>query len=200
MELEAQFHILNGDYSEGSAIFDEITEDYLGFSDIDIYKYRDYNDAETANAPQPLNVWLNQTNVIKYLGLDPSVTFQDCNAPMYLSFYNDISQSYADNITYLLTNPINPIPVLLYNGQDDIIVNTPGALAWINEMNWYGNTGFKQATRLEWLAPNGTSYGNVKKYQNFTFVTVYGAGHMVPGDQPASARDMLNRFIYNHWN
>jgi len=47
---------------------------------------------------------------------------------------------------------------------------------------------------------NGTVLGSYRNYENFYFVEVNKAGHMVPGDQPVSAHDMVNRFINNAWN
>ena len=37
--------------------------------------------------------------------------------------------------------------------------------------------------------------GLVKNYENFTFMKVSGAGHMVPMDQPEIAYDMIMTFI-----
>lgn len=37
--------------------------------------------------------------------------------------------------------------------------------------------------------------GTVKNFENFTFMRVYQAGHMVPTDQPEIAYDMIMEFI-----
>jgi len=42
---------------------------------------------------------------------------------------------------------------------------------------------------------NDTIAGYVKAAQNLTFVTVYGAGHFVPMNQPVTSLNMLERFI-----
>ena len=50
---------------------------------------------------------------------------------------------------------------------------------------------------LEWAAhTSGEVSGEVKNFQNFTFLKVHDAGHMVPTDQPESALDMIMEFIY----
>ena len=39
--------------------------------------------------------------------------------------------------------------------------------------------------------------GEVQNFENFTFMRVYEAGHMVPTDQPEIAYDMITDFIAN---
>ena len=38
---------------------------------------------------------------------------------------------------------------------------------------------------------NKNTVGTYKKYGSFTSATIYGAGHMVPSDQPDVAYEML---------
>jgi len=199
-ELQAQMAILNGNFSGAANLFDQITGTIIGIAGSDVYNYREY----TGNGPAPADptaIWLNYSTTIAALNVDPAVAvnFQDCNNQMYTNFANDIGQSYMSNYSYLLTQTVYPVNVMLYNGQDDIICNTPGSLTWINQMDWPGVDEFREATRNIWYAVNGSVLGEYKQYENFTFVEVDAAGHMVPLDQPASARDMVNRFINNAW-
>jgi len=39
------------------------------------------------------------------------------------------------------------IKVLIYNGQDDFVVNTPGVLTYINGMNWEGLPQWKRTSK-----------------------------------------------------
>jgi len=39
----------------------------------------------------------------------------------------------------------------------------------------------------------------MRQYENFHFLRVFNAGHMVPMDQPEAALAMLDRFINNDW-
>ena len=55
---------------------------------------------------------------------------------------------------------------------------------------------------MPWYAPSkldadGKSAigGYVKQAENFTFMKVSGAGHMVPTDQPEIAYDMITEFM-----
>ena len=62
---------------------------------------------------------------------------------------------------------------------------------WVNALDWEHKPQFNEQDNedLGWAAS--------QKYENFEFLRVYDAGHMVPMDQPESALKMLNRFIYD---
>ena len=49
----------------------------------------------------------------------------------------------------------------------------------------------------EWRSETleGKPAGLVKNFENFTFLRVFDAGHMVPTDQPEVALDMINEFL-----
>jgi len=78
------------------------------------------------------------------LGIDPEADFEDCHGNIYNWFANDISIPYDNNYSYILSQDIYPINVMLYNGQDDIICNTAGSLDWIYQMSWSGMVEFRQ--------------------------------------------------------
>jgi len=40
----------------------------------------------------------------------------------------------------------------------------------------------------------------MRQYDNFHFLRVFDAGHMVPMDQPENALDMITRMIANDWD
>lgn len=67
---------------------------------------------------------------------------------------------------------------------------------WTNQLEWSGQSQFQQANYTQFES-NGESNGEYKNFENFTFLRVYNAGHMVPMDQPAVALDMINTFINN---
>ena len=91
------------------------------------------------------------------------------------------------------------IGVLIYNGQDDYVVNTAGVLQYLNSLAWEGTASWKRAKKEKW-----TIYGEVKGWAkvsgNLWFVLVNKAGHLVPTDQPASAFNMLGKYLRNNRN
>jgi vitellogenic carboxypeptidase-like protein len=95
--------------------------------------------------------------------------------------------------------------VLIYSGQNDIILGAP-----LTEQFLYGPTlaawsrhdDFIAAAKKVWYVGVPSSggavpdlAGYVKNVGNVTYAVVRGAGHMVPGDQPSRAKDLIDRFI-----
>ncbi|KAK7241056.1 serine-type carboxypeptidase [Aureococcus anophagefferens] len=89
------------------------------------------------------------------------------------------------------------LEILIYNGDADYILSHMGnaacCAAWIDSLNltvaspwtaWKGSDG-QVAGYFETYAASGS----------FTFLTVKGAGHMVPKDRPRHALDMFARFL-----
>ena len=139
---------------------------------------------------------MNTDAVKKALGVDPTVTFKDCVDSTYTDFYPDIGTSYAGNYSYLLSQNIVPdLKVILYSGQNDIICNTVSTYNYISKLEWSGVNGFINSKKQILKVSNGTVAGNYKTYGHFTFAVIYGAGHMVPMDQPDSSKLMLDMFI-----
>lgn len=100
-----------------------------------------------------------------------------------------------------MTSLLNKIRVLIYNGQNDFVVNTPGVLNYLNGLNWVSTPQWKR-TRKEIWTVRGIMKGWAKVYGNLWFVLVNGAGHMVPTDQPEAAFNMIGHFVFDHrvWN
>jgi hypothetical protein len=63
------------------------------------------------------------------------------NEFVYTAFGADISKSYAQDVIDVL----GQVKVLIYNGQDDVVVNTPGVLQYINSLNWNGIAQWKRS-------------------------------------------------------
>jgi hypothetical protein len=39
---------------------------------------------------------------------------------------------------------------LIYNGQNDVVVNTPGVLQYLNGLTWYGARNWKRSKKNIW--------------------------------------------------
>ena len=85
---------------------------------------------------------------------------------------------------------------MIYNGQDDIICNTPSTENWINKLEYDGAEMFRQATYNPWKVNNET-VGTHKTSGNFTFVVVNKAGHMVPRDQMVNSKAMMMNWLFD---
>jgi serine carboxypeptidase 1 len=70
---------------------------------------------------------------------------------------------------------------MIYEGQDDIICNTPCTENFIDKLDWAGSDDFRNADYNPWME-NKATVGTHKVGGNLTFVVVNKAGHMVPRD------------------
>jgi len=59
-----------------------------------------------------------------------------------------------------------------------------------NHLDWRGNCKFKYSKYVPWK-----DYGEYRQLDNFVFLKVFNAGHMVPHDQPKVALEMLQKWI-----
>jgi carboxypeptidase C (cathepsin A) len=186
-QTNAIINIYDGNYQKATNFFDFITnndttpEVYMG--NISIFNFRNYDGLDESFA-----TFLNKNKA----EFGATVDYIPGNDAIYTAFGNDISRSYAADVVVALRN----IKVLIYNGQNDLVVNTPGVLQYINSLNWEGTGQWKRTAKQIW-----TRYGEVKGWAkvagNLWFVMVNGAGHMVPTDQPEAAFTMLGHFISN---
>lgn len=84
------------------------------------------------------------------------------------------------------------IRMLHYSGDIDGAVPTTGTYNWIQSMN----PKVLEEYRV-WNVDNELA-GYVEEYDGLTFVTVHGAGHMVPTDKPKQMFYLLNNWIKNN--
>ncbi|CAK9442337.1 uncharacterized protein LODBEIA_P60800 [Lodderomyces beijingensis] len=139
-----------------------------------------------------IDSYMNKPEVQKALGAEVS-NFESCNFDVNRNFMfaGDWMKPYQKNVIDLLEKEL---PVLIYAGDKDFICNWLGNQAWANELQWSGSKGFQSAEEKDWTV-NKKAAGKSKNYKNFTFLRVYGGGHMVPYDQPENALDMVNRWV-----
>jgi len=190
-EAQARKEFAAGNYSGVAGLFDDIIGVISDPKVTGVFSPYDYRDGPSTG-PSPYSIYLDDANVRKAFALDPAVKFSDCADAMYEAFYADIGQSYASNITYLLDKGI---PVLLYNGEDDIIINNHGARTWIKNLDWQYTHQFINAQTRTLNDKQGNVLGTTKTYKQLTFAVIYKAGHAVPTYQPLSSKIMLDNFI-----
>nr|KAF6471044.1 cathepsin A [Molossus molossus] len=84
--------------------------------------------------------------------------------------------------------------ILLYNGDVDMACNFLGDEWFVDSLNQK-----VEVQRRPWLVNYGDSgeqiAGFVKEFSHIAFLTIKGAGHMVPTDKPQAALTMFSRFL-----
>ncbi|KAG9228194.1 putative carboxypeptidase Y like protein A [Amylocarpus encephaloides] len=144
-----------------------------------------------------ISEYLNKKEVQAELGVEVS-SYDSCNFDINRNFL--FQGDWMQPFHRLVPGIIEQIPVLIYAGDADFICNWLGNEAWTNALEWPGQKEFKKAeyTYLN-LEDADKKYGKVKTSGNFTFMKIFGAGHMVPMDQPAPSLDFLNRWLGGEW-
>jgi len=97
-----------------------------------------------------------------------------------------------------LEDILSSIKVLIYSGNQDMIVNMRGTANMVRALRWQGRGEFGRSQKTTyWVQHEGrrTLSGHYNSGGNLTFLVVRGAGHMVPISQPVTARQILNDFI-----
>jgi len=113
-------------------------------------------------------------------------SWQQCNMKVHLGLLLDWSFNGAPAVTQMLNSGYK---VYIYNGDKDYICNWEGGRSWTNALVWNHSDDFSKAPFSD------CAYGSCKEFQNFKFIKVADAGHMVPMDQPEKALDMLHEFL-----
>ncbi|WEJ95017.1 Cell death protease [Yamadazyma tenuis] len=96
----------------------------------------------------------------------------------------------------LLPGILEQIPVVLFNGNRDIICNYIGTENFIKQMEWNGATGFQEDYAYDWVYDGQTS-GYIKTERNLTFINIFDASHMVPFDKPELSRSLIDVLLKN---
>jgi len=136
--------------------------------------------------------FLARADVRTALNIRPTAgQWQSCNFKVNHMFMGDWMKDYQTQIPDLLHAGIR---VLIYAGDQDFVCNWLGNRAWTLAMDWPGKAAFNKATAIDWTAA-GKPAGRLWSASNFSFLRVYGAGHMVPLDQPEASLVMLDSFL-----
>ena len=195
MATQAVTRIMNSDYYDAAGYINWIIADdnvagkyYLGMN---VLNYKQY---DAGNINPEYHHFLSNNK--QSLGVPSWVTYIDDNQQMYQDFSADLAQSYKRNLERLLERNLR---VLLYNGQNDFIVNTPGVLAVVNSLQWTELPDWQKQEKKIWKEYAGKVLGWYKHHRNLIFCLVRNAGHLLPADQPASAYYMLDKYFTNSW-
>jgi len=139
-----------------------------------------------------MDQFLAQTWVQYALGVSPNAEWTECNQIVHTLMLGD----WMDNLDVKIPSLLQDYRVLVYSGELDFICNWVGGYYWASDLSWPGKKQFNQTAFADWHV-GSTVAGEFKTVDNFTFLKVANAGHMVPMDQPQNALDMLKRFLGN---
>ncbi|KAF5022698.1 hypothetical protein F66182_5246 [Fusarium sp. NRRL 66182] len=110
-------------------------------------------------------------------------------------------------LTWILDN--TDIAVLFINGNNDIIINTPGQMRMLDEQPWKGQTHYKSLNYKTWYYKNGETTadgqgwsvkrgGFYKGNSRLSFFAVDEAGHLSPRDEPEAIGAVVRGWLRNY--
>jgi len=148
--------------------------------------------------------YLNQPSVRKTLGVSSALkneTVGFCNSDVLSRFSGNLDQYRSHTPFYLESLLERGVKVLIYVGALDWICNWVGNHRMVEALEWHGAENFRKEELRSWSVVEGEekskAAGLVKSSGDLTFLTVYGAGHMVPYDKPTEALEVLTRWLAN---
>jgi len=136
--------------------------------------------------------YLNTPEVRTYLGIrdDTLGNWSDCGGVEYDFNYASEIPNYEKWVA-----GDGDLEILIYNGDADYILSHMGNSAWVRSLGLP-----KSREWSKWRGSDGQVAGYFEQYKTsgsvpMTFLTVKGAGHMVPKDRPRHALDMFSQFL-----
>jgi len=204
-EATIRAHLDKGEKVEAFGAFDEMLN-------ADFYPYgsyyanvtgmtTNYFNYEQAPDASPLGgafvAFLNRPEVLTQIHVGDR-TYAPENQTVETYLKADFVTGVIDFLVPLMEN----YKVLIYSGQNDIILGPAPTENGLRQIKWSKQQEYLAAKKVVWRrAAHGEGSklpdvcGYAREVGNFRQVVVRGAGHMVPGDQPERALDMMNRFI-----
>ncbi|EFJ43651.1 hypothetical protein VOLCADRAFT_65725 [Volvox carteri f. nagariensis] len=153
--------------------------------------------------------FLNLPEVKEAMRADPDVRYASCNGVVGEAMAADVMRS----VKYLIPDLLSHIPVLLYQGQYDILDGVASVTSWLSSLEWPDKAAFAEQRGRLWylndgpiitttspsrtprLGREGVVAGWWRSAGHLSHVVVYRAGHMVPHDQPLAAQQMIEEWV-----
>ncbi|XP_061670133.1 cathepsin A-like [Syngnathoides biaculeatus] len=132
--------------------------------------------------------WLNRGDVRKALHIPDTLPPWDLCSDIVGKGYTNLYATVKDVYLKLLSFGLR---ALVYNGDTDMACNFLGDQWFVEEL------GIEATTRYQPWRLDDQVAGFYQQYGNVTFLTVKGAGHMVPQWAPGPALHMFQSFITN---
>ncbi|KAF4627156.1 hypothetical protein G7Y89_g11002 [Cudoniella acicularis] len=137
--------------------------------------------------------YLNLASTASALGVN--LNYSSSNNDVYYAFQQTgdfIFPDFKIDLEKILNNSVR---VALIYGDADYICNWFGGQAISLNINYQHKKEFAAAGYSPFLV-NGTEYGEVRQYGNFSFLRMYESGHEVPYYQPLASLEMFKRTLH----
>jgi carboxypeptidase D len=199
-------HFTDGEvhpFEVNSAVCESILTDLLNYSQdmqgdehqrcINMYDYtlRDSYPSCGMNWPFELKYvspFLGKQDVMHDLNLIDLKQWHECSGRVGRKFQ---ARNSLPSV-HLLPRISEEIPIILFNGANDIICNSDGVLSYLDKLEWGGSLGFNnKSDEINWVY-DGESVGYIITERNISFINIYNSSHMVPYDLPDISRALMD--------
>lgn len=142
-----------------------------------------------------LGVYLNRPSVKQAINVPSEMIWQcaDDEGPVTEAL---IADNMTDSTGLLPDLVKHPYRMLFYDGNFDLACGYTGTEKILQDMPWDHQEAWRNLDREVWVDPPSQTIGYYKTLENLTQVLIYGAGHLVPSDQPLPSRLMLYNWIF----
>jgi len=138
--------------------------------------------------------YLNQPSVQELIGADPAVrNYTGSSETVARAFWNSNDAQFPTQY-YIAALLERGVRVLLYVGANDFACNWRGNEEMSLALEWTGQEAFKSQPLRQWHVDSHVA-GVTRSAGNLAFVTIDGAGHMVPYDMPVESLELLRRWL-----
>ena len=138
--------------------------------------------------------YLNLASTQAALGVN--LNYTESNTDVYYAFQKTGDFVYPNFLTDLETILNNSVRVALIYGDADYICNWFGGQAVSLEIDYIHSAEFRAAGYTPFVV-DGTEFGEVRQYGNFSFLRMYESGHEVPFYQPVGSLAAFSRVLGN---
>ncbi|GAB9468138.1 Serine protease family s10 [Globisporangium polare] len=145
------------------------------------------------HAKEDLDRWNSgalSAQILEFQDLIPGLPKVDIDASRLFHYNSTLNWEVTPIWKYLLSQGIQAV---IYHGDADMVCDFIGGL-WAVESLKLQRKG-KRATWSVELEGTQQTGGFVEEFEGLTYLTVKGAGHLVPMWKPVEAKRMLDRFV-----
>ncbi|KZT39125.1 serine carboxypeptidase [Sistotremastrum suecicum HHB10207 ss-3] len=146
--------------------------------------------------------YLNRRETRELIGVPlafENQTFSTINFTVNAAFGATQDENRVQTKFYLENLLDRGVRILIYVGSYDAICNWVGNHRMVDALEWKDSHAFVQQELRPWhISKNHDKTppaGLVKTAGGLTFLTIEGAGHMVPYDKPVEALELVNRWL-----
>ncbi|KAL7951565.1 Alpha/Beta hydrolase protein [Trichoderma barbatum] len=151
-----------------------------------------------------MTAYLNQAHIKSALKLPPSSVFDDIDWDINAAYtyFKDPFRPTTGELARILdayrTPHLGDIRVLVLQGNEDYVVNTPGNMWAYENLRWSGLADYRLA-KWQDLPESMAATGSWKSSGRLAFVAVDGAGHTVPGDVREGSYRIAQEWLQGGW-